>query len=157
MIIDKSKLPYRYGVGAMIINKDKKVFVGSRIDGIEDAWQMPQGGIDMNENEYAAALREVYEEIGTTKVKLLAESKHYYYYDLPARLVSKLWNGKFRGQRQKWFLFEYYGDDSDINLNLHTPEFKAWKWSDYNELPETIVKFKRKLYEDLIEEFKQFL
>jgi putative (di)nucleoside polyphosphate hydrolase len=147
-------LPYRPGVGMMVINAARQVFVAKRIDKIAEAWQMPQGGIDEGEEPAACALRELKEEIGTDKVEIIAESKGWYYYDLPEELIPKIWGGKYRGQQQKWFAMHFTGNDSDINIATEHPEFSAWKWVEMKELPDIIVPFKRKLYAALIEEFK---
>lgn len=149
-------LPYRPGVGVMLLNSNKQVFVGKRIDNKAEAWQMPQGGIDAGEEPFTAAMREMAEEIGTDKAELLAESRGWYYYDLPEELVPTIWGGKFCGQRQKWFLLHFTGQDSDINLETEHPEFCNWKWAEANNLPDLIVPFKRKLYSDLLEEFSAF-
>lgn len=148
-----SNLPYRPGVGMMIINKQRKVFVAKRIDTKMLAWQMPQGGIDIGETPSKAAMREMEEEIGTNKGIILAESRSWYSYDIPKFLIQKLWDGNYRGQRQKWFLIEYLGEDEEINLTTSTPEFTSWKWAEIDKLPEIIIPFKRKLYESVIKEF----
>ena len=147
-------LPYRAGVGIMLLNKNGEVFVGKRIDTKAEAWQMPQGGIDDGEEPLTAAMREMLEEIGTNKADLLAESANWYAYDLPADLVPNMWSGKFRGQRQKWFLFQFTGDDADINIATEHPEFCEWQWAKPADLPDLIVPFKRELYIALLEEFK---
>lgn len=148
-----AKLPYRKGVGLMMLNRRGKVFVARRIDMPSEAWQMPQGGIDAGETPRAAAMRELEEEIGTDKAKIVAESKGWLSYDLPADLVPRLWGGKYRGQTQKWFLLRFTGTDSDIDIETEHPEFLAWKWAATRDLPKLIVPFKRKLYEDLLKEF----
>ncbi|MCT4635995.1 MAG: RNA pyrophosphohydrolase [Rickettsiales bacterium] len=148
------KLPYRPGVGIMIINDKFEVFVGKRIDSKTEAWQMPQGGIDDGEVPRGAVLREMKEEIGTDNAEILAETKQWYHYDLPFYLISKLWNGRYRGQRQKWFLLKYLGKDKDIKIDNEHPEFASWKWVKMEELPQIIVPFKKKLYISVIEEFR---
>lgn len=155
--INQSDLPYRPGVGMMIINNDNKIFLGKRIDTRIEAWQMPQGGIDIGETPSSAALREMSEEIGTNEGFILAESKYWYSYDLPKFLIPKLWNGSFRGQKQKWFLIRFTGEDKDININAHTPEFSEWRWASFLELPDIIIPFKRKLYQAVLNEFEIFL
>lgn len=150
----KYNLPYRPGVGMMIINNNSKVFVAKRMDTKIQAWQMPQGGIDLGETPSKAALREMLEEIGTDNATILAESHYWYCYDIPNFLISKLWDGNFRGQRQKWFLIKYNGDDSDINISTKYPEFCDWQWVDINELPEIIIPFKKRLYQAILKEFK---
>ena len=146
--------PYRQGVGVMLLNRQAEVLVGKRIDMPSDAWQMPQGGIDGNETPEAAAWREMHEEIGTDKAALLAESRDWYFYDLPPDLADQIWRGRFRGQRQKWFAFRFLGQDADIDITTHRPEFSAWKWAPMAELPSLIVPFKRRLYAELVSEFR---
>lgn len=146
-------LPYRQGVGMMIVNNDNMVFVGRRIDTKIEAWQMPQGGIDLGETPSSAALREMVEEIGSNKGYIIAESKYWYSYDLPKFLIPKLWNGSFRGQKQKWFLIRFTGTDEDININTTNAEFNQWQWVDFRELLDIIIPFKRKLYQSVIDEF----
>lgn len=152
-----SDLPYRHGVGMMLFNARGEVFVAKRIDTISEAWQMPQGGIDEGENPREAALRELKEEIGTDCATVLAESADWYCYDLPESLVPKIWGGKYRGQKQKWFALRLNGDDAliDIHGGDH-PEFCAWKWVEINALPDLIVPFKRDLYAALVNEFREF-
>lgn len=137
----------------MLINADNMVFVAKRIDSISEAWQMPQGGIDEGEEPQVAAFRELMEETGTDKAQLLAESAHWLTYDLPDVLVPKIWGGRFRGQRQKWYAMRFTGIDSDININTPHPEFCEWKWIRMQELPDIIVPFKRSLYQALVNEF----
>ena len=146
-------LPYRPGVGMMIVNHQNMVFVGKRIDTKIEAWQMPQGGIDVGETPSKAAIREMHEEIGSDKGYILAESRYWYSYDLPKFLIPKLWNGSFRGQKQKWFLIRFEGRDKDINLLTPSPEFCEWRWVSIEELPSIIIPFKRKLYQAVVEEF----
>ena len=137
----------------MIINKDNKIFVGQRMDKKFNGWQMPQGGIDIGETPSAAAMREMKEEIGTSNGKIIAEAKTWYAYRVPDKSIPKLWEGKYCGQRQKWFLIEYLGDDSEINLNTEIPEFKEWKWVKISELFRVIVPFKLSLYKRVVFEF----
>ncbi|MBY0463296.1 MAG: RNA pyrophosphohydrolase [Alphaproteobacteria bacterium] len=152
---------FRLGVGIMLVNADKKVFVGSRIDQthekendmISKVWQMPQGGIDSEENIETALWREMQEEIGCSKGEIIAESREWYSYDLPADLQERLWGGRFRGQKQKWFLVKFLGDEKDINLNTHYPEFSSWQWVNCAELVNIIVPFKKEVYEKIIDEF----
>lgn len=148
-------LPYRAGVGIMLFNPQGQVFVGRRVDNSSEAWQMPQGGIDEGETPAQAALRELEEEVGTSAAEIIAESEGWFTYDLPPDLVGKVWKGRFRGQRQKWFALRFTGVDSDININTAHPEFQAWQWQDYDRLVEIIVPFKRDLYCAVIEEFRQ--
>ena len=151
------KLPYRPSVGLMILNDKFEVFVGKRIDSKTEAWQMPQGGIDEGETPKESALREMKEEIGTDNAEILAETKQWYHYDLPFYLISKLWNGRYRGQRQKWFLLKYLGTDEEIDIDSKHPEFIVWKWVKMEELPQIIVPFKKNLYISVIEEFRDVI
>lgn len=151
-------LPYRRGVGMMVLNKDKKVFVGKRVDNKNHAaWQMPQGGIDENETIEEAALRELREETSMHSVKILAETKNWLYYDLPEFLSPKLWSGKYRGQKQKWILMQFFGDVKEVDVNLKNQEFESWDWVDPKRLPDIVVDFKRKLYVALLEEFSPII
>lgn len=143
---------YRRGVGIALVDKRGRVFVGQRLD-TAGAWQMPQGGIDHRESARAAALRELKEEVGTDKVRIIAESKGWLTYDLPKRLQGTVWGGKYRGQKQKWFLMLFSGTKHDIDLAAHAPEFSRWKWLPFEELPDVIVGFKRALYRKVVAEF----
>ena len=151
--------PYREGVGIALLNRDDLVFVGQRIDQTAEAWQMPQGGIDEDEDARAAALRELREEtgIGREHVEIIAKSKDEHFYDLPPELIGKLWGGKYRGQRQFWFLARFVGEDSDIDIATDHPEFREWKWAAPDTLPDLIVPFKRKLYRDIVQEFRALI
>ena len=146
---------YRRGVGVMLLNRDGKVFVGARIDNTDEAWQMPQGGIDKGEDPWDTALRELEEETGIPSrlVELVSACPERLKYDLPVELRSKLWGGKWVGQDQDWYLCRFLGEDSDINIATGQPEFRAWQWIEPKRLPELIVPFKRPLYEQLLEEF----
>lgn len=150
---DLSELPYRPGVGIMLLSKNDDVFVGQRLDTRSEAWQMPQGGIDENETPQQAAVRELYEETGTNNVEVLAESTEWYSYDLPEYLVPKLWDGQYRGQRQKWFLIRFLGEDKEFNIHVKNAEFKSWRWASIAELMDIIVPFKRPLYQAVVDEF----
>jgi putative (di)nucleoside polyphosphate hydrolase len=147
-----SELAYRRGVGIMLLDASRRVFVGRRID-TPAAWQMPQGGIDAGETPRQAALRELEEETGTAKAEFLAETRDWHRYDLPAPLQGKAWGGGYRGQEQKWFAMRFTGSDADIDLAKHHPEFDAWRWVVASELPRLIVPFKRALYEAVLSEF----
>lgn len=147
-------LPYRMGVGIMLLNARGEVFVAKRIDMTSEAWQMPQGGIDEGEESQAAAWRELKEETGTDRATLLAESTQWYTYDLPDHLVPIIWKGRYRGQKQKWYAMRFEGQDSDITIHdVEHPEFNEWKWIAMAELPHVIVPFKRALYAALVAEF----
>lgn len=154
-------LPYRPCVGVMLVNSAGRVFVGKRIDNKEmDAWQMPQGGIDDGEDLHAAALRELAEETGVLAelVTIIAETRDELLYDLPDFLMGKMWGGKFRGQRQKWLLMRFAGEDGDIDLNAHEhPEFEAWRWVEPEQVPELIVPFKKRVYRQVVEEFRDLI
>lgn len=153
MSVDPATLPYRPCVGVTLINRQGLVFVARRIDTEMEAWQMPQGGIDEGEDPATAALRELEEEVGTNKAEIIAETKDWLQYDLPHDLIGKVWKGHYRGQRQKWFAMRFLGDDADINLETEHPEFCAWKWERLERLPNLIVPFKRKIYQDIVSEF----
>lgn len=156
---DKHELPYRPCAGVMLLNVDGRAFAGQRIDTTTEAWQMPQGGIDPGEDAKQAALRELGEEIGVEPrhVELIAEAPGEFFYDLPDDLIGKVWKGKWRGQRQKWFLYRFLGEATDINLATPHPEFMSWRWVDPYDLPKLIIPFKRKLYEDVIAAFSGYL
>lgn len=151
----KDDLPYRPCAGIMLANRAGLVFVGQRIDNPGDAWQMPQGGIDDGEDPEAAAYRELSEETGLLPrhVDLIARSREEYFYDLPPELQGNIWGGRWRGQRQWWFLMRFSGDEADINIETSHPEFSRWKWAEAQELPRLIVPFKRRIYEALVAEF----
>ena len=149
---------YRNGVGMVILNQNKKIFIGQRFDKDESAWQMPQGGIDKNENPHDACIRELTEETGIYKnFKIIYKTKNWYSYDLPKNLQKKLWRGKYKGQIQQWFLIDFFGEDNEINIKTKRPEFKKWKWASKDELMSLIVPFKKKLYEKTFIEFSSFL
>ncbi len=153
---ENNNLPteYRLGVGIMLINSDKRVFVGQRADRFSDAWQMPQGGIDEGEEPLAAALRELKEEVGTNDVEIISQTKDWIHYDLPVDLIPELWGGRYRGQKQMWYLMKLNGGDEKINLLTEIPEFTTWKWVNIDDLPDVIVEFKKELYQKLVLEFK---
>ena len=162
---DLAALPYRPCVGVMLVNAQGRVFVGKRIDnganeGGNDAWQMPQGGIDEGEDVHPAALRELHEETGILPelVTIIAESREEHFYDLPPELLGKLWKGRYRGQRQRWLLLRFNGEDHQVDLNAHKhPEFLEWKWVEPELLPDLIVPFKKRVYRQVVEEFRELI
>jgi len=159
-MLSESELPfYRPAVGIMLVNPAGLAFIGRRIDmpaGLA-AWQMPQGGIDPGESPREAAFRELKEEVGTDKAEILAETPGWLHYDLPTDIASRMWSVRWRGQRQKWFLMRFTGEDADINPATEHPEFDAWEWVEPERLPELIVPFKRQLYRELLAEFRPHL
>ena len=146
------KLPLRHGVGIIILNKENKVFVGKRKDNPVDKWQMPQGGVDEGENYIAAMKRELFEETSIQNIEIIKEIEKIYQYELPENLVGIIWKGKYRGQKQKWFITRFLGDETEINLNTKHAEFIDWKWIEPKLLPEVIVNFKKNLYLNLLKE-----
>ena len=148
-------LPYRPCVGVMLLNRDGLIFAGQRVDNPADAWQMPQGGIDPGESPRDAALRELSEEAGLDpgRVEVLRESAVWIPYDLPRALVPRLWHGRYRGQTQRWFAMRFPGPDEAINIGTDQPEFRAWKWVPFEQVPDLIVPFKRALYQELVATF----
>ena len=152
-------LPYRPCVGVLLFNERRQVFVGQRIDMVQEAWQMPQGGIDRGEDPRDTALRELEEETGVRpdKVELIAETREWLRYDLPPNLVNRVWRGRYRGQEQKWFAARFLGTDADIDIDTPHPEFSDWRWSPVDEIATHAVSFKRALYETVIAEFRPFL
>ena len=151
---DYKELPLRIGVGIVLLNKKNKIFVGKRIDNPENFWQMPQGGVDQNENLLQAAKRELEEETGIKSVELVKELKEWLQYDLPKNLLGKIWEGKYRGQNQKWFIMNFIGKDDEINIKTKNPEFLDWKWIKIAELPKIAVNFKIELYKKIKEELE---
>lgn len=156
---EPSTLPYRPCAGVMLLNAQGEVFVGQRLDSTLEAWQMPQGGIDDGEDALTAAIRELGEETGVApdKVELIAEAPGEFYYDLPEDMIGKIWKGKWRGQRQRWFLFRFLGSDGDIDIATKHQEFRAWRWLEPRDLPATIVPFKKALYEQVLTAFAPHL
>ena len=150
---------YRRGVGVMLLNREGKVFVGARIDNTDEAWQMPQGGIDEGEEPWATALREVEEETGIPGhlVERVTSCPERLKYELPHELQGKLWGGRWIGQDQDWYLARFLGADTDVNIHTATPEFRDWKWIEPEQLPELIVPFKRDIYRRLLREFADYL
>ena len=147
-------LPLRNGVGAIVINRNNKVFVGKRIDNPGKFWQMPQGGVDEGEQYFDAMKRELFEETGIKNFEIIKEIDGMTEYELPDYLLGKIWKGKYRGQKQKWYVIRFLGDDKEINLNIGKPEFIEWKWINLDELPDVIVDFKKKLYKKLVPKIK---
>jgi putative (di)nucleoside polyphosphate hydrolase len=159
MLTDDELPLYRLAVGIMLLNHERRIFVGRRIDmpaGLA-AWQMPQGGIDPGETPRQAALRELGEEVGTDRAEILGESSGWLHYDVPREIAGRMWGGRFRGQRQKWFAMRFTGRDADIDPSAtEHPEFDAWEWVEAARLPELIVPFKRQLYLDVLAEFRAY-
>ena len=151
------QLPMRTGVGIIVLNNNNQVFVGKRKDNPGDKWQMPQGGVDKGEDFITAMRRELIEETSIKNIKILKEIQNMYQYELPKNLVGIIWKGKFRGQRQKWFITKFLGKDDEINLDTKHPEFIDWKWIDPKDLPEIIVDFKKELYLNLLKEINQVI
>ena len=147
---EKKMLPLRLGVGVIVLNNKNRVFVGKRKDNPVDKWQMPQGGVNEGERLIDAMKRELEEETGIKNIKILREIDGWYEYELPKYLLGKIWKGRYRGQKQKWFIVRFIGNDSEINLRTNKPEFIEWQWIDVKNLPGVIVEFKRKVYEDLL-------
>ena len=158
MSLNKSKnLPLRLGVGIVLLNSDNKVFVGKRIDNPANFWQMPQGGVDNNENFLYAANRELKEETSVESVKLIKEIDNWLTYELPKDLLGKIWKGKYRGQKQKWFIMRFVGNEKEINVKTKNPEFKDWKWVDINQLLNVVVRFKFDVYKSIVKELNILL
>ena len=151
------KLPLRSGVGIVVLNKDNKVFVARRIDNPKNFWQMPQGGVDKGEDFLTAAYRELEEETSIKNVELIQELNGTLSYELPDHLLGIIWKGKYKGQKQKWFLMRYLGKDEDINIKTLKPEFLDWKWIDLNMLTEIVVDFKFHIYKELKEKVKKII
>ena len=150
-------LPLRIGVGAIVLNKQNKVLVGKRKDNPIDKWQMPQGGVDENEDYTHAMKRELYEETSIKSIQILKEFDEWMIYELPKNLLGIIWKGKFRGQKQKWFISRFIGEDSEININTENPEFIEWQWVAMDRLPEIIVDFKKDIYKKILIELKKFI
>ena len=148
--MNKNNLPMRQGVGVIILNNQNKIFVGKRKDNPVDKWQMPQGGIDQGEDHLTAMKRELYEETSIKSIEVIKELEGYYEYMLPKNLVGVIWKGKFKGQRQKWFVTKFIGNEKEINLNTKNPEFIEWKWIIADELPNVIVNFKKEMYQRIL-------
>ena len=149
---EDKQLPLRVGVGIVLLNQENNVFVGKRIDNPSDSWQMPQGGIEKNENFLEAAKRELEEETGIKNIKIIKEFDKWLEYDLPKNLLGKIWKGKYRGQKQKWFIMKFLGKNEEINLKTKNPEFLEWKWIDPKNLPNVAVNFKVNIYTRIMQE-----
>ena len=150
-------LPLRVGVGIVILNKKNQVFVAKRIDNPKNFWQMPQGGVDEGENFYNAALRELYEETSIKNVLLLKEIDNYLSYELPDYLLGIIWKGKYKGQKQKWFIMRFDGEDSEINIKTKKPEFFEWKWVEIEDLTNVVVHFKLDVYKKIKSELLNYI
>jgi putative (di)nucleoside polyphosphate hydrolase len=155
--MSENKLPLRIGVGVIVLNSKNKVFVGKRKDNPVDKWQMPQGGVNSNETYLNAMKRELYEETSIKNIKILKEIDEWLEYELPKNLLGIIWKGKFRGQKQKWFIIRFIGDDNEINVNTDCPEFIEWKWIEMNSLPSIVVDFKKDVYEKVLLELKKYI
>ena len=153
----EKKLPLRIGVGVIVLNGKNEIFVGKRKDNPVDKWQMPQGGVDKNENFLTAMKRELKEETSIKNIKILKELDGWFEYELPKNLLGIIWKGKFRGQKQKWFIVKFNGNENEINLKTKIPEFIEWKWIAINDLPKVIVDFKKNMYEKILVELKNFV
>jgi putative (di)nucleoside polyphosphate hydrolase len=154
---NSSELPLRSGVGIIVLNKDNKVFVAKRIDNPKNFWQMPQGGVDEGEDFLQAAYRELEEETSIKNVKLIKELDGTITYELPDHLLGIIWKGRYRGQKQKWFLMRFTGDEQEININTENPEFLDWKWVTLNQITELVVDFKLHVYEELKEKVNKII
>ena len=154
--MDHKNLPLRTGVGIAILNSENKIFVGKRQDNPFDKWQMPQGGINPNEPVLLAMKRELEEETSIKNIEVLKEIKHWLEYEVPKELIGKIWDGRYRGQKQKWFIVRFNGEENEININTLNAEFIEWKWIDMNLLPSLIVDFKKHVYEAVLIELKKF-
>jgi len=157
-MLEKFKnLPLRTGVGIVVLNKKNKVFVAKRIDNPKNFWQMPQGGVDKGESFLNAAYRELEEETGMKNLEFIKEIEGTMTYELPEHLLGIIWKGKYKGQKQKWFLMRYLGNDNEININTNNPEFLEWKWIDLNEITEVVVDFKLHVYKELKEKIQKII
>lgn len=151
------KLPYRNGVGIVVLNNENKVFVAKRIDNPKNFWQMPQGGVDEGEDLLNAAYRELKEETSIFNVKLIKEIEDWTQYDLPSKLIGIIWKGRYKGQKQKWFIFKFLGDDTEINIKTKNPEFLDWKWIEIGKITEIVVDFKKEVYQKVKKEIKKII
>ena len=153
----KEELPLRIGVGIVLLNSKNKIFVGKRIDNPKKFWQMPQGGVDKNEDSLVAAYRELKEETSITSVELIKEVEGTTVYELPDNLLGIIWKGKYKGQKQKWFLMKFTGEEKEINIKTKNPEFLDWKWIDLNQITEVVVNFKLHVYKEIKEKVKKII
>ena len=151
------KLPYRNGVGIVVLNNENKVFVAKRIDNPKNFWQMPQGGVDEGEDLLNAAYRELKEETSIFNVKLIKEIEDWTQYDLPSKLIGIIWKGRYKGQKQKWFIFKFLGNDTEINIKTKDPEFLDWKWIEIGKITEIVVDFKKEVYQKVKKEIKKII
>ena len=151
------RLPLRIGVGIVVLNKNNKIFVAKRIDNPKDFWQMPQGGVDQNESYLDAAYRELYEETNIKEIELIKEVEEFTTYELPDHLLGIIWKGKFKGQKQKWFIMRFVGNEDEINIKTKKPEFLDWKWIDVNEITKKVVDFKYEVYKKVKSEVEKLL
>ena len=152
-----NNLPLRSGVGIVLLNKKNKIFVAKRIDNPKNYWQMPQGGLDTNEDYLSAALRELEEETSIKSVELLKEIDEFITYELPKDLLGIIWKGKYKGQKQKWFVMRFTGQDQEINLKTKKPEFLEWKWVNPDKITDTVVDFKLNVYRKIQEKLKDII
>ena len=155
--MNKKILPLRVGVGAVLLNKNNQVFVGKRRDNPVNKWQMPQGGVDNNEKLVDALKRELYEETSVKSYEIIHELDRWLTYELPENLLGKIWRGKYGGQKQRWFILRFSGEENEINVNTKKPEFLEWKWVEIESLPNIIVDFKKKVYEELLVEIRRII
>ena len=153
----QSNLPLRTGVGIVVLNKENKIFVGKRKDNPFDKWQMPQGGVDLNESLISTMRRELLEETSIKSIKIVKEFDFWLDYELPKNLIGKIWKGKYRGQKQKWFVVRFLGNDKEINIETKNAEFVEWKWIQKEELPNIIVDFKKHVYAKILLELKKII
>jgi len=153
----QNKLPLRTGVGIVLLNKENNIFVAKRIDNRKNFWQMPQGGVNVGENYVNAAKRELEEETSVKSTKIIKKLDGWFSYNLPKNLIGKIWKGKYRGQKQKWFVMKFLGNDKEINIKTEHPEFLKWKWVEVNKITDLVVDFKLNIYKEIKEEVKKII